>query len=274
MNADGRNTYITDKNRYEYHKRLSSQEAMDLFMDKAETYRLFHDYYSRDVILVRGKEDLETFRSFIEKHRTIIIKPQRSSGGRRIRIAAADTKVASEKLFSEIMKQKGAVCEQLIRQSESMASLHPESVNTVRITTIRTPLGVHMLYPLLRVGSGNSVVDNAMSGGLFALVDPESGVISSRAKDEKGNTYIRHPDTGICFPGFQLPDWQDALILTKKLTNIRQDAGYVGWDLAHTQNGWVMVEGNSHAQLLMQQMFFTRGFRNEIDCIMMEELSK
>ena len=43
-----------------------------------------------------------------------------------------------------------------------------------------------------------------------------------------------------------------------------KDNHYVGWDFAHTDNGWVIVEGNPRGQIIMMQLFFERGFKQEL----------
>ena len=40
---------------------------------------------------------------------------------------------------------------------------------------------------------------------------------------------------------------------------------YIGWDLAHTDNGWVVIEGNGGGQFIGPQIVWKRGFKNEIE---------
>ena len=43
---------------------------------------------------------------------------------------------------------------------------------------------------------------------------------------------------------------------------------YVGWDLAHTENGWVIVEGNHTGQFVGQQMPLNKGCAREVEEIL------
>ena len=89
----------------------------------------------------------------------------------------------------------GFVLEELIRQCQEMAALHPESVNTVRIPTLRFDDHVQIVHPFLRVGRGKSVVDNGMSGGILCTIDPETGIVKNTA-DERGVHYVEIPESG------------------------------------------------------------------------------
>jgi hypothetical protein len=53
--------------------------------------------------------------------------------------------------------------------------------------------------------------------------------------------------------------------LTKELALILPTNRFTGWDLALTDNGWVLVEGNSNAQLNYHQLFDLKGRREELD---------
>ena len=54
-----------------------------------------------------------------------------------------------------------------------------------------------------------------------------------------------HPDTGIKFRDFTLPHWQDALGLALQPASEFSDTGLIGWDVTITENGAVLLEGNS-----------------------------
>lgn len=266
LNETGRQSFVTDKIRWSYYGKLNSDSENEIFNDKKKTYDLFKDYYNRDLILIVDESDKEKFIDFVSKHRTFVVKPYNSSGGRGVYIKSITNESEFDVCFSELVSNKeGTICEELIEQSKELASLHPSSVNTVRLTTIKDKEGLHLFHPLLRTGVGNSVIDNATGGGIFALIDPESGIVFTKARDEKGNSFLSHPDTNVVFPGFKLPDWEGAKELVKKLSSITQENHYVGWDLAHTEKGWIMVEGNPRGQMIMMQLFYKEGFKKEME---------
>lgn len=266
LNKKGRETFVTDKIRWEYYEKMNSSDGIEIFNDKKKTYDLFKEYYLRDLVLITNKSDKQIFVDFVKKHKDFIIKPYNSSGGRGVCKKSVTEENIIGELFEELISDgSGFICEEIIIQSQELSSFHPFSVNTVRFTTIKDDSGINLFYPLLRTGVGGSLIDNATGGGIFALIDPESGVVYTKAKDEKGNSFFAHPDTGVIYPGFKLPEWEKAVELVKNLASVMEDMCYVGWDIAHTDKGWVMVEGNPRGQMIMMQLFHKNGFKSELE---------
>lgn len=97
------------------------------------------------------------------------------------------------------------------------------------------------------MGRGTSFVDNAGSGGIGCNVDSKTAVIVC-AGDEMGNDYIYHLDTKVKLIGYKIPKWEEAVSTAIELARQVPDVHYVGWDLALTNNGWVLIEGNEDGQ--------------------------
>jgi Sugar-transfer associated ATP-grasp len=53
-----------------------------------------------------------------------------------------------------------------------------------------------------------------------------------------------HPDTGKKVDGLQLPDWAAAVNLCLRAHESLETCPAVGWDVAFTEQGPVLVEGN------------------------------
>ena len=69
--------------------------------------------------------------------------------------------------------------------------------------------------------------------------------------------------------GFQIPRWNEAIEFVKELVQVVPTNRYTGWDVALTDNGWIVVEGNAKGQFVWQ--IATRfGFKKEIEKIMKE----
>ena len=61
--------------------------------------------------------------------------------------------------------------------------------------------------------------------------------------------YLNHPDTGEQILGSQIPAWDDLLELVKLLAKKFKKQRIVGWDMAYSTDGWVIVEANSHPHI-------------------------
>jgi glutathione synthase/RimK-type ligase-like ATP-grasp enzyme len=71
-----------------------------------------------------------------------------------------------------------------------------------------------------------------------------------------------HPITGTGIVGFQVPLWDESLRLTQEAAKLVPEVAYVGWDVAVTPDGPVLVEGNEfpgHHQHLPEYSPTDRG---------------
>ena len=62
-----------------------------------------------------------------------------------------------------------------------------------------------------------------------------------------------HPITGVRFEGFEIPFFNEAVDLCKRAAMVVPQVQYVGWDVAITPSGPVIIEGNSFTGYDMPQ---------------------
>ena len=245
---------------------VNDSKQADVFYSKWETYKVFKEFFKRDAILVKGlaEADDDDVSAFMGKHQSFIMKPINEACGKGIQIIRADTIAeAKTKLVNVLKKQDTAyIIEELICQVEEMAEFHPQSVNTVRMPTFNLKGEIHVVRPFMRTGCGNSVVDNAGSGGVFAVIDPETGTTYAAA-DEFNRNFTEHPDSHKKMVDFSVPQWNDAVEIAKRLAKVLPEVKYVGWDLALTDKGWCLVEGNDKGQFVFQYPLH-EGFMDEL----------
>ncbi len=269
ISKEKRRSFVSDYERIEIANSMNLSKNDPIFYDKGLTYEVFGKFYHRDVLRIKSYEDKESFIKFLSKHKSFICKPIDGGCGKGIKIVNV-TSENSEELFEKLIVDYNGKCivEELIVQAEELRALHPHSVNTVRVPSIRFDDRVEIVHPFLRVGKGGSITDNAGSGGIICAVDSESGIVTATA-DEFGNTYDIHPDTNVALLGLQVPRWNEAVELVKELAQIVPDNRYCSWDLALTDNGWSMVEVNAKGQFIWQ--YATKvGFRSEINNLLSE----
>ena len=104
-----------------------------------------------------------------------------------------------------------------------------------------------LLAAVLRIGNGD-VIDNFASGGMFTMLDDE-GVALYPGVDKNSNVYREHPVTGTPIVGFRVPLYSEVLDLVAALARRTPEAPYVGWDIAITANGPVVIEGNHNSSV-------------------------
>lgn len=245
----------------------NSNPAGMIFMDKMKTYEVFRDYFKREVIQIKSEADFEAFSQFVSSHDHYMVKPVAASRGNGIRKEASPrTEEEIRAAFKALLEAGPCVLEELIDQDPRIAQLHPQSVNTIRYATYLDDEQVHTIACFIKIGRGESVIDNGGAGGFLAAIDEATGKIVTPGKTEFGEVIEVHPDTDIPLVGFQIPKWDELLELVKELPTVLPEQKYVGWDLALSETrGWVLVEGNSGGQFVGPQISKGQGIRSLVD---------
>lgn len=276
-----KSTYLTHNNKFLYYARMNKRSSMHILEDKYEAYELLKPYYGREMIKIESEEDYPKFLEYIEKHPVFVVKPISLSNGLGIRKVDANDYADKHQMFMEMLgastafeqaldytwstELTTAVLEEVIEQDESLAVLHPASVNGVRVTTVRVNGEVHIYYPWIKVAVGGEFVASATLGGFDAGIDPETGIINTNGYLEDGNYIEYHPDSKVKILGFQIPKWDELVKTAKEVANLMDPSiNYVGWDFVLTPNGWVIMEGNFYGDT-MWQMCYQKGMKEDFE---------
>ena len=253
VDADKQLTYFTKGCADALWKKYNTNKVItQILIDKDKFCDHFSDYLGR-ISIPTYRLNKDTFINAFGTQGKVIFKPKFATGGKGIEVFEYD-EISFEKTFSKILELGAGVVEEYIVQHPEMSKLSRKSVNTVRIVTIRTkddkhgikPYRVHFLYAGLRVGTGDSYTDNMHSGGMVALIDMETGFVTTNAVDFKYNVHSVHPDTGVKIKGFKIPYFKEAKKLLAKICIEKDIVGYYGWDIAFSDKGPMIIEGNTH----------------------------
>ena len=123
---------------------------------------------------------------------------------------------------------------------------------------------IKILAAAIRVGGGNSIVDNFHAKGVAYPIDIESGIISGMGKDLDNNYYLKHPSTGIIMPGYQIPNYDSVIKFVTDAAMQNPKARWIGWDVAVTPRGCEMIEGNYLVNCNFLQTWDKKGKYNYI----------
>jgi hypothetical protein len=166
-----------------------------------------------------------------------------------LRLAAGQAWIEGEQVSLEQLRmrlQGRYLFQQRIEQHPALAALHSRSVNTVRLITFCNAGEAIVFSAALRVGTAGHSVDNWAAGGLIIGVDPTCGTLRDEGffKPGYGGRVREHPDSGIRFAGYAIPHFQAAVQLVTRLHEHLSGIHSVGWDIAITPDGPVVIEGN------------------------------
>lgn len=263
LNFHGRSKFNSLKLQYGYCEQFNSPNIANICEDKSKTYSYLKEYYKRDVLLIDERTKQTDVNQFVKHHKKFIFKPLFGHSGQGIKIfdeADIDNGFVDEKLslFGPF------IIEEIINQAQEMAVLHSQSINTVRIATLNMNGLVYIYGGAVRIGIGNSNIDNAGAGGIYVSIDTNIGVIVSKAMDNKSNRYVLHPDSKVILPGFKLPMWDEAIKLIKKLATTIPGANLLAWDLAYSKDGWCLVEANDIGEQYLLQAPEQQGVKPQL----------
>ncbi len=245
---------------------------MDIFFDKYRTYEKFRKYYKREAVCLGRDKDKKAFLEFVHRHPVFVLKDVGLSRGKSVTLVdIRDVGLSPEDYFDSIITRGKHIAEEKVVQSDEMARLNPSSVNTIRCITFFNKGKVQIGPCFLKVGQGSSFVDNGGAGGILVGIDITTGILNTNGYDEFLTEYAMHPDTKTTFMGYQLPEWEAMLELAKELAEKMPTVRYIGWDLAHTNQGWVVIEGNCSGQMIGPQIVYQRGFKDEIRALLKGE---
>lgn len=253
-NRRGRKEFVTLYDMREIHRK-NPQTAFSDFEEKDRFLERFEAYAHRDWIGRVCRNSREEFDAFADKHPNCIIKARTDCGGHGVELCTI-TPENREQVWERLVKDD-MIAESLLVQCKEMASIHPSSVNTVRALTIRGKL----VSAVLRMGVGGGFVDNGCSGGIFAGLDVDTGIVTTKGADLMEHRFLKHPTTGIILPGFQVPQWDAVRKTVEEAMTMVPDAVIVGWDVAITEDGPVLIEGNCYPSVQIMQTAGMEGMK-------------
>jgi hypothetical protein len=128
-----------------------------------------------------------------------------------------------------------------------------EALQTARIVTWIDEAGdVQTYLAFFKIIVGANLHDNynqGLSGNLIANIDLATGALgyaTGASPDKIGFSIVsNHPTTGRPISGFCLPHWGEACELVCKAAQLFRPLRAIGWDVAITQDGALLMEGNS-----------------------------
>lgn len=263
--TEERENYLSDSMIMKYAADKNGRKIHDIELnDKYNFYKINQQYFKREAILFNKSTSFKEFQTFALKTKHVIAKPNKAALGSGVEIFTINTNKDAENVYNHLKNSSCTeyIIEELIIQNKEMSVWNYSSVNTIRINSFLSNDKFNILCPFIRTGRKGSIVDNGGQGGIFASIDKNTGRINTVGMDEKGNSYLKHPDSGIDYFGWQVPKWVELIRVSEEIHRNMPKHAYVGWDFALTDGGWVLIEGN-WGEFVCQQMTNKHGFKRE-----------
>jgi len=257
-----RNEYVSRKRMaYLYHV-YTPAEAKAYFRNKARFLDLFRKYVHRQWKYV-PKISFTDFNQMVSRY-DCIAKPSSGKLGRGIFKIYKNSDLAELQRLYDYCVNNRYLLEECVEQCEALRAFHPQSLNTLRVVTIANRNKARVFSGVLRTGVGDSVVDNSHKGGLSAQINIDSGVVETDGVNTSGERLVIHPDSGMKFKGFHIPNWNN-IVTTCCEAAKSVDSLITGWDVAINKDGEVeIIEANYGPDMDMMQARYQKGAKKMI----------
>jgi hypothetical protein len=146
----------------------------------------------------------------------------------------------------------------------------------MRIDTFIDQKGnIEIISGFLKMSTGDNPVDNNTSGGCGVGIDMGLGTLKSNgySKIKMSGVGIlkEHPVTGVNFEGFSIPMLEEAKELVLKAAGLMPGLRLVGWDVGISEEGPVLVEGNSDYGINSNDLMYGGYMANPVFCRVLDE---
>ncbi|MDO6605158.1 sugar-transfer associated ATP-grasp domain-containing protein [Arenibacter palladensis] len=261
-------TYAGTGYMYEYQLRMNPKSERNIlenkliFLDKYAQF-ISHQYASKELFL---SDTTVSGGLFKNPARKLVVKSSDGQCGEGIIVMDID-EMGEKKIMSTIKNSDNDLIEEFIIQHDSLMKLSPSGLNTVRIfTQLDENDNVDILGCRLRI-TINSYVDNLAAGNIAAPIDEISGIVNGAGvySDITKNEEHKHPMTGIDIVGFQVPFWKESLGMVKEAALWHKENRSIGWDVAITNKGPGLLEGNHNWCKLLWQLPVKKGLKNKLE---------
>lgn len=270
-----KDTYVTSKSFYKILHYLNDKKYEVLLNDKIVFNRLFYKYLKRDFITL-DNSSLNDFKKFISNKDIIFAKNPTGFGGHGVSKIVKKNIKNLEQLYQELKEKNQILIEEAIEQSKELNEINPYVVNSFRIVTLYKDGKVYIINNALRVNQDESEIIGCTNDLYFKL--NEDGTISGNVIDDYANVYESHPLTGKKFKDVKIKGVDDAFSMVKEAALLVPKMRYVGWDIAFTDNGPVLLEGNEYPGFGILQFYklnnSKEGHLKEISDVLGDEIKK
>ncbi len=233
-------TFITTGSNLNAYSKLNDSSLYHIYKNKDEFNEKYSAFIARDWIKL--SKDREGIYSFFKRYDDVIIKPIDGDSGKGIKIVHNCSNLTQPEIDSLLDGYKTGIAEEVLRNHPKVNELNTSSLNTMRIITVRNDEKMDILFAGIRYGANGSEIDNISTGGRIAPIDITSGQICGNSHTKKTVTADKEDNDNHI--GFQIPMWDELNKYLYKLTTVVPKMRYMAWDIAITEHGFAVIEGN------------------------------
>ncbi len=242
LNSIQRKTYVTYGLSKKMIQTFNNPAYISVFENKLRFAEEFKNVYQRDYLNVTTM-GFEEFEKFCQGKDKFICKPIDGSQGTNIKVYHIDN---VKKMYAEIKGnyESGYMLEEWIQQHPTLNRIYPDAVNCLRIITVYDGDEVHFLTGGVTFGIETEIA-NGSQASIIAPVNLDTGFMDKPAATFGSILYEKHPKTNVKIQGVKIPFWDEVKDMLRTVCKHTPNVGYIGWDVAITPKGPIIIEGNT-----------------------------
>ena len=262
-----RKEYATIGYQAKFYKLTANIEYAPFFSNKINFHKNFKKYVKREC--VSYEDGFDKVKEFIEKRKAVVVKPISGLGGKEVR--KVDTKdIKDLKKFYEDLNANNEFVEDLVIQNKEWDKLNPGSINTLRVVTYALNGKSKVMFAVARIGSSDKIVDNFHCGGVGVRIDIDKGCLTGKAINKDNEEFDETPRTKVKVDGYKIPMWDEVKKMVCEAALVNDKVNVVGWDVALSDKGPLLIEGNRGPGMDIIQVLYNRGVKKELEEIKKE----
>lgn len=166
--------------------------------------------------------------------------------------ADKDGDIVSAEMIRKKYYNQDFFFEKQIVQEPVLSQFNPETVNTIRVLTYNN----QVISATVRFGGRGEYVDNVSANGVAVSLDIETGILGDYGMKMYSTVerFYSHPNSHIIFNGTKVTQWTEVRSLVEKTLKYFPFYRSVGFDIATTNKGPVILEINTGAGINLSQM--------------------
>lgn len=257
--SSGQHTILQDKNIFSAYMN-DRNFPVPVKLGEIRKGKLFIE--DREVVLTNTTL-IAKLEGLVEKGPALFIKQVDSEGGKGVFKISNN----SDNSLIDIKMDCEYIIEQEVIQHKDLSAINPYCLNTLRVLTVNRNGKVEIPDCFFRMGTGKSSVDNASSGGIFIHYDIHKNQmrdVAYKLPESGGKSFFKHPTSGFVFKGGKLPLSEEVIKLVSEAARVFDDKEIIGWDVAFTPEGPILLEANDNPHIVVMQISCNGLKSNEI----------
>lgn len=163
----------------------------------------------------------------------------------------SENDAVTAEMIRDKFKNLDYIFEQQISQDTCLGKFNPDTVNTIRVLTYKDKV----VAAAVRFGGKGEFVDNVSAHGVACSLDIETGELGEYGlRMYSTKRFFEHPDSKISFKGTKISQWNQIKELVEQVLKYLPYYNSVGFDIALSTSGPIILEINTGAGVNLTQM--------------------